>query len=140
MKMPGAVTHQQDELEYSMRRGRYNHSNRGGGGRGGSRGRTMTPKADPNKSRSQSRHTLKISEKLAGIGMEDQTDSDELSYRQERDRAVDRRFVKVVNTLEPSQGSVSGFTRKTKLTGKVRSAYQSVISFSNKLDNENEMQ
>ena len=46
----------------------------------------------------------------------------------------ERRIVKVINTLNPSHDSASGFTRKTKLPGnKVRSAYQSVISFSNKM-------
>ena len=43
-------------------------------------------------------------------------------------------YVKVINTLDASQGrlSVSGITRKTILPGKNRSHYQSGISFSAK--------
>ena len=51
--------------------------------------------------------------------------SEEESH-QSRRGANRRQYVKVVNTLEPSQASVSGFTRKTK----VRSAFNSAISFS----------
>lgn len=51
---------------------------------------------------------------------------------------VKRKYVKVINTLNPSQDSASGFTRKTKLPRqKVRSAYQSAISFSNQLNADN---
>ena len=57
--------------------------------------------------------------------------------QQERQQNQKLRQVKVVNTLNPSaQGgsAVSDFTRKTKLPGnKVRSAYQSAISFSKHL-------
>ena len=85
-----------------MRRGRSNQSIRGGRGR--SRG-TMTPKNDLKpRNRSQSRHTtLKISDKLAIVN--DWSDSDDGEERPER------RFVKVVNTLNPSHDNVSAFTR-----------------------------
>ena len=50
-------------------------------------------------------------------------------------RTKRRIYVKVINTLDPSHESVSVFTRKTKMPRhKVRSAYQSVISFSNQLN------
>ena len=51
---------------------------------------------------------------------------------EEEKRNYENKFVKVINnTLDES---ASAFTRKTKNPGVVRSAYHSVISFSNKLD------
>lgn len=104
----------------------------------------MTPKYEAGQpgGRSQSRHTnFKISDKLAeiersrsGSGREDSYKQDEVGYRRDRAKKI---YVKVINTLEPSHESASAFTRKTKLPGhKVRSAYQSVISFSNQLNAE----
>ena len=48
------------------------------------------------------------------------------------------KYVKVIGTLEPSQGSKSALTRKTKLPDKMRSAYHSAIQFSKNLDNPDE--
>jgi len=85
--------------------------------------------------RSQSRHTIKISDKLADIDRESGSEADLNNQGSiERSKGAVKRFVKVINTLNPSHESASAFTRKTKLPGKVRSAYQSNISFSHKME------
>lgn len=61
--------------------------------------------------------------------MYEQSSSSELSsshQAEEASRRRDRKYVKVINTLEPSQASASVMTHKTK----VRSAYNSAIYYS----------
>lgn len=104
----------------------------GGRGRG-----VMTPKyeADVMRFKHPSRNTLKISNKL---GFYNSSASDEQLSSQRSENAPNIKYVKVISTLEPSQGSKSALTRKTKLPDKKRSAYQSAISFSKHLENGDE--
>ena len=91
----------------------------------------MTPKHEAGQpgGRSQSRHTnFKISDKLAEIERSRSGSGHEDSYKHEETRQkrnrVEKIYVKVINTIDPSHESASAFTRKTKLPGhKVRSAY-----------------
>ena len=86
---------------------------------------------------------FKISDKLAQIerlrsasGKEQKKDDLQKQVGgNNTNRAKRKIYVKVINTLDPSHESASAFTRKTKMPRhKVRSAYQSVISFSNQLN------
>ena len=74
----------------------------------------MTPKYHANKQ--TNRRNRSISEKAQNL---------------EEKRNYEKNCVKVINTHDES---ASAFTRKTKNPGMVRSAYHSIISFSNKID------